>query len=348
MIPYHMKTRENGFFDEEVRLSELSAKGDFLEKLNAHIDWERFRRSVEQAMRSRDPKGPGGRPPNDAVVMVKTLILRELYQLSDDALEYQIMDRLSFQRFLGLSLGDDVPDAKAIWHYRNELSRHGVIAKLFRRFYLELEKNQMIANKGVIVDATFSEVPRQRNSREENSELKGGKVPQAWKNEENSARLRQKDTDARWTKKHGENHYGYKNHVKVDTKSKFIKQYVVTSAEVHDSHVLSDLLEPGDRGQSIHGDSAYRSEDIETMLKRRKMKSRIHEKGYRNHPLTKRQKEGNRRKSRTRARIEHVFAFMENTMKVSRLRSIGKQRIEGIIGLINLTYNMCRYVQLVQ
>lgn len=346
MILYPMKIREKSFFDEEARLSELSAKGDFLEKLNAHINWERFRGPVEQAMRNKNPKGPGGRPPNDAVVMVKTLILRELYQLSDDALEYQIMDRLSFQRFLGLSLGDDVPDAKAIWHYRNELSKHGVIAKLFRRFYKELEKKEMIANKGVIVDATFSEVLRQRNNREENAEIKDGKVPEDWQKDENAAKLRQKDTDARWTKKHGENHYGYKNHVKVDRKSKFIEHYVVTSAEVHDSLVLPDLLNPGDRGQSVHGDSAYRSEDIEAMLKRRKLKSRIHEKGYRNHPLTKTQRERNRRKSKTRARIEHVFGFMENTMKVSRLRAIGKQRIEGIIGLINLTYNICRYIQL--
>ena len=343
-----MKTREKGFFDEEARLSELSAKGDFLEELNIRIDWERFRRPVEQAMRNHNPKGPGGRPANDAVVMVKALILRELYQLSDDALEYQIMDRLSFQRFLGLSLGDDVPDAKAIWYYRNELTKQGVITRLFRRFYNDLEKKKMIANKGVIVDATFTEVPRQRNSREENAEIKAGKVPEDWQKEENEVKVRQKDMDARWTKKHGETHYGYKNHVKVDAKSKLIKGYVVTGAEVHDSKVLSDLLDGSDRRQSIHGDSAYHSDEIEVMLKRRKMKIRIHEKGYRDHPLTKRQREANRRKSRTRVRVEHVFGFMENTMNVYRLRAIGKQRIEGIIGLINLTYNICRYVQLVR
>ena len=239
-----MKYREKSFFDEETRLSELSEKGDFLEKLNTHVDWEKFRRPVEQAMRSCEPKGPGGRPPNDAVVMVKTLILRELYQLSDDAVEYQILDRLSFQRFLGLGLSDDVPDANAIWHYRNELSKHGVITKLFRSFYRDLEKKEIIANKGVIVDATFSEVPRQRNTREENKDIKNGKVPEDWKKDESASKLRQKDTDARWTTKHGENHYGYKNHIKVDVKSKLIKDYAVTSAEVHDSRVLSGLLGP--------------------------------------------------------------------------------------------------------
>ena len=297
-------------------------------------------------MRAQEPKGPGGRPPNDAVVMVKTLILRELYQLSDDAIEYQIMDRLSFQRFLGLGLSDDVPDAKAIWYYRNELTKHGVIAKLFRRFYKDLEKKQIITNKGVIVDATFSEVRRQRNSRDENTQIKEGNEPEDWKKEENTAKLRQKDTEARWTKKHGENHYGYKNHVKVDAKTKIIKNYVVTSSEVHDSQVLPELLDVADRGQRVYGDSAYRSEKNETMLRKRNVKSQIHEKGYRNRQMTKTQKRQNRKKSRTRARVEHVFAFMENTMKIRRLRTIGKERTEGVIGLINLTYNMCRYLQL--
>lgn len=338
--------REKGFFDDETRLAALSEKGDFLEELEEHIDWEQFRAPVETAMRTKAPKGPGGRPPNDAVVMVKALILRELYQLSDDGLEYQILDRLSFQRFLGLNLSDDVPDAKAIWHYRNELTKHGVIAELFAIFYAELDRERIVANKGSIVDATLSEVPRQRNNREENEEIKNGNVPEEWKQEGQQSKHRQKDTDARWTKKNGQSFYGYKNHVKVDARSKIIKTWKVTSAEVHDSKVLKELLEDSDEYQPLWADSAYRSEDIEKDLSQRKIASRIHEKGRRNHPLTKKQKQRNRSKSRTRARVEHVFGFMENTMKVTRLRAIGKQRIEGIIGLINLTYNICRYVQL--
>ena len=343
-----MKKRKKGFFDEDARLSELSQKGDFLEVLNQNIDWEMFRRPVERAMREQKPKGPGGRPPNDAVVMVKTLILRELYQLSDDAIEFQIMDRLSFQRFLGLGLSDDVPDAKAIWYYRNELTKTRVIEKLFARFYRELEKKQIIANKGVIVDATFSEVKRQRNSREENAEIKEGNVPEDWLEEGNEAKLRQKDIDARWRKKNGQSHYGYKNHVKVDEKSKIIKKYVVSSGNVHDSQEIEALLDTEDAGQRIYADSAYRSEEIEKLLERQNMKSKIHEKGYRNRSLTTTQKNANRMKSKRRVRIEHVFGFMANTMKIRRLRAIGKERIEGVIGLINLTYNICRYVQILK
>lgn len=342
-----MKTREKGFFDDETRLAVLSEKGDFLEKLNAQINWEQFRAPVEDAMRAKTPKAPGGRPPNDAIVMIKALILRELYQLSDEALEYQLLDRLSFQRFLGLSLSDDVPDANSIWYYRNELTKQGVVTKLFRVFYAELQRRNIVANKGVIVDATFSEVPRQRNTREENQEIKNGKVPEEWERDGQQSKRRQKDTDARWTKKNGQSYYGYKNHVKVDAKSKIIKTWKVTSAEVHDSQILDELLEESDEHQPLWADSAYRSEEIEQKLSQRNIESRIHEKGRRNHPLSKQQKHRNRVKSRTRVRVEHVFGFMENTMKVRRLRAIGRTRIEGIIGLINLTYNICRYVQIV-
>ncbi len=261
-------------------------------------------------------------------------------------MEYQILDRLSFQRFLGLNLSDDAPDAKAIWHYRNELTKNGGIKKMFALFYKELEKRQMIANKGVMVDASFTEVPRQRNSRDKNKGIEEGSVLEDWQRDENKAKLSQKDTDARWTKKNGQSFYGYKNHVKVDSKSKIIKSYMVTSANVHDSQELEGLLDSCDVGQPVYADSAYRSDEIERMLKKKNLKSRIHEKGHRNHPLTKTQQKRNTSKSRTRVRVEHVFGFMENTMKVTRLRARGKPRIEGIIGLINLTYNICRYVQL--
>ena len=166
-----------------------------------------------------------GRPPNDAVMMFKTLVLRELYQLSDDNMEYQIMDRLSFQRFLGLSLSDDAPDAKSIWHYREGLTQKKVFVKLFDQFNRMLEKNGLIAERGVIVDASFKEVPIQRNSKDENKKIKKGEEVAGWSDNKRC----QKDTDARWTKKNKKNYFGYKNHIKVDAKSKLIKTFRVTS-----------------------------------------------------------------------------------------------------------------------
>ena len=140
-----MKRREKTLFDEDFRLSDLSNKGDYLEKLDQVIDWEVFRDPVEKAMRKNLREDGKGRPPNDAVLMFKTLILRELYQLSDDSMEYYILDRLRFQRFLGLNLCDDVPDAKSIWHYREQLTRKGVVEELFELFYQVLEEKGLIA-----------------------------------------------------------------------------------------------------------------------------------------------------------------------------------------------------------
>lgn len=119
-----------------------------------------------------------------------------------------------------------------------------------------------------------------------------------------------------------------------------------SDASVHDSQVLGDLLDKKDAHHDLFGDSAYSSDDIDKKLKRRKVRNRIHEKGYRNHPLTMAQEERNRKKSKIRVRIEHVFGFMENTMKAGFIRCIGIARAATAIGLMNLTYNLCRSVQL--
>ena len=157
-----------------------------------------------------------------------------------------------------------------------------------------------------------------------------------------------KDINARWTKKNNENFYGYKNHAKVDVKSKFINTFVVTSASVHDSQATDDLLSKTDEGQELYADSAYTGENQEETIASYKMINKVHEKGYRNNPLTEEQKNKNTEKSRTRARVEHVFGFMEQSMNGLKLKSIGIGRATGIIGLINLTYNLFRYEQVIR
>jgi IS5 family transposase len=335
--------QQHGFFDEQDRLEKLSQQGDPLEKLNALIDWEIFRPQLKRCFK-REAKGPGGRPPFDYLLMFKILILQRLYNLSDAQMQYQILDRLSFQRFLGLGLYATVPDEKTIWLFREVLTRQNMIEKLFERYKAHLEKEGLITNNGSIIDASFVEVPRQRNSREENSAIKEGKIPEEWA--EDPAKLRQKDTNARWTKKNKETHYGYKDHVKVDTESKLIKAYEVTDASVHDSQVLKPLLDKSDKDTDLHADSAYRSEQIEETLEKRGVRSKIHEKAHRNRPLTKAQMRSNRGKSRIRARVEHIFAHITNSMKGFLIRSIGMIRARGIIGLINLAYNIVRSVHL--
>lgn len=332
--------KQLGFFSESERLELLSRQGDPLERLNRAIEWEIFRAQLKKCF-MKEPQGPGGRPPFDYIMMFKVLVLQRLYNLSDAQMQFQILDRLSFQRFLGMRLHSDVPDEKTIWLFRETLTKAGVIEAIFEKFKKHLEFKGMIAHSGSIIDASFVEVPRQRNSREENQQIKDGETPEEWEKDPNKSR--QKDTDARWTKKNDQTFFGYKDHVKVDKKSKLITSYAITDASVHDSQVLGDLLDKTDAHHDIYADSAYTGDRNEKALKRRKIRNRIHERGYRNRPLTDQQKENNRKKSTIRVRIEHVFGQITNSMNGFYIRSIGIVRARSMIGLINLVYNMNRY-----
>ena len=344
----HYKTSPaRGFFDEAFRLEKLKEQNDPLVKLKERIDFELFRPPLEQAFFKED-KGIGGARPYDYVMMFKILILQRYYNIGDDKLEFAILDRLSFMRFLGLSLNDNVPDAKTIWLFRESLTQKNLAEKLFKLFWEELKKKGLLLNEGKMVDASFVEVPIQRNSREENKQINEGKIPDAWKEQAN--KVSHKDTDARWTKKNGKSYYGYKDHIKADTKSKLIETYEVTDVPIvigmHDSQPIKNLLSEKDKGQSLHGDRAYSGEPVKEIVGKMEMENQIHEKGYRNRPLTETQKENNKTKSKTRARVEHIFGFIENSMNGSFIRSIGIRRATAIIGLMNLTYNMFRAMQL--
>lgn len=337
------KKSPRGFFDEQDRLDKLSQLKDPLVKLKSRIDFEQFRPLLNDVF-AKENKGIGGSNPYDYVMMLKILILQRYFNLSDDKTEFHILDRLSFMRFLDLQLSDRVPDSKTVWNFRECLTQANVVEKLFDRFKTTLSAAGLIMNEGKMVDASFVEVPIQRNSREENKQIKAGTIPEEWK--ENPNKLSQKDTDARWTKKNGKSFYGYKDHIKADTKSKLIDSYTVTDASVHDSQETENLLTENDKGQDFHADSAYTGEKIETLINKLELDNHVCEKGYKNHPLTEAQKSSNKEKSKVRARVEHIFGFIENSMGGSYIRSIGMQRATATIGLINLTYNMFRGVQL--
>ena len=334
--------KQKSFFDETDRLRELSKLGDPLEKLNKYMQWEGLRGILTRTLK-KEVQGPGGRPPFDYVMMFKILVLQKLYNMADDKTEYQIKDRLSFQRFLGLQLCDTVPDAKTIWHFREELNDANILDTVFYRFVEQLEQKGIITRSGSIVDATFVDVPRQRNTKEENREIKEGRTPSEW--EGKGHKKAQKDVDARWATKNKEKHYGYKNHIKIDKKSKIITKYRTTSAEVHDSQELKNLIERK-KDRRIYGDSAYTGKEVQRCIPGTVL-NRIHEKGYRGRPLTETQKRNNTAKSRIRVRVEHVFAAINHFGGIF-IRTIGGRRAEFQIGLMNLTYNMTRYVYLME
>ena len=276
--------------------------------------------------------------------MFKILILQRYYGLGDKQVEYQILDRTSFKNFLGLDTGDKIPDEKTVWAFRENLTKTGLTEDLFHEFKSFLETKALILNEGQMIDASFTVAPRQRNTREENKKIKNGEGDDLWNDKPN--KKKHKDIDARWTGKNGETFYGYKNHAKVDTKSKFINKYLVTDASVHDSQALDDLLEEKNKDQKLHADSAYTGEEQEKSIAKYEIKNNVHEKGYRKKPLTQEQKANNTKKSKIRARVEYVIGFMEQSMNGLALKSLGIIRATGIIGLINLTYNLFRYEQI--
>jgi IS5 family transposase len=334
---------EKGLFDEQFTIERLSAIGNPLEKISNVIDFESFRITLESKLLNTKKKNNAGAKPFDVVMMFKIMILQRYYGLGDTQVEYQIIDRLSFKKFLALESGDKVPDEKTVWLFRENLTKSGVIELLFKQFIQFLENNNLIFNEGKLVDASFTIAPRQRNTREENEKIKKGEGNDLWNDQPN--KKKHKDIDARWTKKNGEKYYGYKNHAKVDSKSKFINTFLVTDASVHDSQALDNLLDKSDKGQSLYADSAYTGEKQEKIIRKYRLKNKVHEKGYRGKPLTDKQKAKNKIKSKTRVRVEHVFGFMEQSMNGLALKSVGIVRATGIIGLINLTYNLFRFEQ---
>lgn len=339
---------EPGFFDVDQRAAKLTEMGDPLVLLNEKIDWESFRTTLNLVYQ-KPRKSNAGAKPIDVVLMFKILVLQQLNNLSDDRIEYQIRDRLSFMRFLGLQLESRAPDSKTIWVFRERLKDLNLVEELFGRFHEQLARLGYVAKAGQMIDATFVEVPRQRNTREENADIKSGKQPEEWADK--PAKLRQKDIEARWVTKNKERHFGYKNHVNADQATKLVQSYSVSHAAVHDSNLFERLLDqtatPDGNKRPVYADSAYRSKECEERLLADRIESHIHEKGHRGCPLTDEQKASNRIKSRTRARVEHIFGA-QSAMGIHIVRTIGMARAKVKIGMMNLVYNMMRCIQLIK
>ena len=334
---------DRGLFDEFMQNLDVAALDTPLMRVGRIIDWSLFEAEMVNAV-VREAKGPGGRPRFHPLLMFKVLVLQRLHGLADDAASFQITDRNSFRAFLGLSAADAVPDGQTIADFREALVGDRAFERLFGIFLGHLQKQHGLglAREGVMIDATFVEVPRQRNSREVNAQIKAGEVPQEFAGDPKLGA--HKDCDARWTKKNHATFYGYKDHVKVDVADKLILAGVTTAANVHDSQQIAGLVGEGDR--VVYADSAYSSATIAAGLAGKNVEGQICEKATRAAALTEAQKISNRGKSRVRSRVEHVFAQMTGSMRALRQRCIGLERNDACIQLTNLVYNMLRFEQI--
>ena len=195
------------------------------------------------------------------------------------------------------------------------------------------------AQKGQIVDASIVKIPIQRNTRDENKQIKNGEQPEGW----SENKQRQKDTDARWTRKNNKSFFGYKNHITVDVKHKFIRTYKVTSDNVHDSNVFGELLDPENTSKDVWADSAYRSQNAIENLQANGYREHLQRKGSRDRKLTNWEQQGNRTRSRIRSRVEHIFGVQAQRAGNMILRGVGIIRSGTKIGLRNLAFNLDRY-----
>lgn len=327
---------QRSFFEIEDCYSRLDKAGDPLLKLDTMIKWEELDKLLDPIRYETGVSG--GRPGLDPLVVVKSMLLQSLYNLSDDACEYQINDRLSFKRFLGLSASQKAPDAKTIWLYRERVKHKNLHEVIFDWFLEQIDNAGYKAQEGQIVDASF--VPTHKPTGKHNKQFEE-EIPLT------QAQSSQIDPDATFTKKGKETHHGYKNHIQIDNKHKIIRKTKVTTASRHDSQEFGNLInKEGNEGKDVWADSAYRSEESEKMIKEKDLVSQVHERAYRNTPLSSEQKAKNKLKSHFRARVEHVFGQITTSMGGALTHVIGLARVEVKVILKNLAYNMKRYVYL--
>lgn len=346
--------KQVGFFDVDERLKRVSDLGDPLEVMAQIIDFEGFRPALDRAL-ARSDRSKGGRPPFDAVLMLKVLILQALNDLSDERAEFLITDRLSYMRFLGLGLGDKAPDRNTIWTFREALKKAGVIDDLFLSFDAQITASGYHATHGQLVDASLVSAPKQRLTEAEKAAIKDGKAAkEIW---ENPKRAAQKDTDARWTIKYSRKKddaprgqvdiaiptYGYKSHIMTDRAHGFIRSFTVTDASRHDGAQLPELLRRDILATGVWADSAYRSKKNEAWLSRHGLVSHIHRKKPKGKPMPEHISRGNATRSKVRAFVEHVFADQKHRMGM-KIRTIGLDRARIKIGLCNIAYNMRRLI----
>lgn len=344
-------------FSLSDHLEALSKEGDPLEILQQTVDFEFFRAWLVEGL-GYGVGAKGGRPPFDPVMMFKALILQAQHNLSDARMEFMIRDRLSWLRFLGLSLGERTPDENTIRHFRNRLTETGTLKRVMKAFDWQLQKKGYIPMSGQIVDASLVPAPKQRNTEGEREAIKLGKsAKDIWPDEPNKAA--QKDTDARWTLKIGGKvrHradgtplpmialpvFGYKSHISIDRRFGFIREMAVTSASAADGRLLRQVVSTDNTSSEVWADSAYRSKRNEKWLSDRMLTSRIHRRKPKGKPMPKATARANAAKSSIRAHVEHVFAHQKNRFGLF-IRTIGLARAEAKLTLCNLAYNFNRLI----
>lgn len=289
------RTLADQLFHPEKQNTKTAA---FLAKMESVIDWNPLVKIVSSLNKSGTKKG--GRPRHHPMLMVKALFLQHFYGLSDPQLQEQLNDRLSFQHFVGLSLGNKAPDFTSFWKFKDELVQAGLSDQLFEEVNRQLDEKGLFVRKGTIVDATMVESTNRPMKKEK---LNSEKV-------QNNPQL---DSEARSGKKGNRYYFGYKGHIGLDMESKLINKRVFSPANEHDSNFTEKLADL--KAKALLGDKGYADDRIKIMARQFGWYYGILDKAYRNRPLSSTQHKRNRKLGRIRAVVEHPFAWMKTQAK---------------------------------
>jgi IS5 family transposase len=313
------RTGQLGFVDGWLGRS--VGGSDRLDRLTELVRWYRFEKLL---IRLRD--GGPGRAAYGPLLMFKALLLQSLYGLSDAQLEEALADRLSFRRFVGLSLQDDTPDHTTICRFRLRLIDEGLLEKLFGELDRQLEQAGVILKRGTMLDATLIETGAASPPRDGQEAV---------------------DPDAAFSRRSGKPGftYGYKAHVGVDEGSGLIRSVLTTPANVNDTVAADDLIR-GDEAV-VWADAAYHTHDREAALKARGVKPRLMRRPNKHHPkLPPRLRLYNRLIARRRAAVETTFATWKRRMGLTAIRYIGLPKASAQVLLAAMAFNMRRWVTL--
>ena len=282
----------------------LEKLGDPLEEINKIIKWEWFRKELYQN------KGIG-RHGYDPILLLKMLFLQSSYGISDEELEYQVADRISFQRFL--EFPNTIPDYTTIWYFREELTEKNKIENIWKEVKKQIEEKGITMNKGAIQDATFIHAdPGKKNSGLDNR---------------GQAAKTSRSKEGNWTKKGNKSIFGFKMHNKIDLKNKIITEIGITPASTHDGKIdLANTNEINYRDRGYSGCKTIALGDA-TMKKGK---------------LTPHEKLRNKRISKIRCRIEHIYGTMKRTLKAGRTKLTTTLRVYIQQVFVCITYNYHR------
>ena len=284
----------------------------FLEEMEQVVPWTQLLKVIKRYY----PKAGNGRPPLGLEKMLRIYFLQQWFNLSDPSMEETLYDSESMRRFAGIELGqDEVPDETTILNFRHLLERHGLTKKLFAKVQEHLQRQGLSLRAGTIVDATIITAPRSTKNA-------SGKH----------------DPEMSSTRKGTDWFFGMKLHVGTDAVYGLAHSAVVTTAKVHDSQVMEELLH-GDE-QAIYGDRAYIDEAKRKLYEARGRRWRVQRRSNRGAPLNHRDRQWNRRQSKVRAKVEYIFHVIKRLWGHSKVRYRGLAKNEAqcfsLLALANL------------